>query len=283
MPAKTEKSTAKVASGPKVFDVAKPGKLPPSATARPIIISNRPVLPDPMVAGSVKEESKETTSSDSKSPSLSKITIKPLTADEQAADTVTNVPAKDTAVTLKPAADEPAAKTGSKKTEAKAEITPEEPVADAKAEEPPVEEVAAVEAPAEAEKPSETGGGEAAAESAESTDDEAGNSTSAPAEETEESEQSGEETSSDQAAEATADKETAELEAAAKHKEEIQQLVDGKEYVLPINAVERHRSRIAALLGLVLIILLGLLLVNLLLEFGFIRLGGLKPVVTFFK
>jgi hypothetical protein len=67
-------------SAPKVFDVGKPSKAAPSSTAKPIIVSNRPVLQDPMV---VKGDSSVSVSADAaalESPSeiRRKIQIKPL-------------------------------------------------------------------------------------------------------------------------------------------------------------------------------------------------------------
>lgn len=40
--------TSKVSSPPKVFDVIAPGKVAPTPTARPIIVTNRPIIKDPM-------------------------------------------------------------------------------------------------------------------------------------------------------------------------------------------------------------------------------------------
>jgi cobalamin biosynthesis protein CobT len=79
------------------------------------------------------------------------------------------------------------------------------------------------------------------------------------------------------------DKQTAELEAEAKKLEAINALVESREYILPINAVERHRSKVMTGLGLVLILALGALLADLLLDVGFIRLGGVHSLTHFFN
>lgn len=78
-------------------------------------------------------------------------------------------------------------------------------------------------------------------------------------------------------------KEVAELEAAAKQMEAIDKLTEAREYFLPINTVEKRRSKIITLLGLLLIVVLGLLLVNLLLDVGVIHIEGVRPVTRFFS
>lgn len=47
----------------KLFDVARPGKTPASPSARPLVVSNRPMLKDPMMADD-KREAKEVTEKD---------------------------------------------------------------------------------------------------------------------------------------------------------------------------------------------------------------------------
>ncbi|HET7320795.1 MAG TPA: hypothetical protein VFI84_04425, partial [Candidatus Saccharimonadales bacterium] len=61
----------------KLFDVARPGKSTPSSSSKPIIITNRPLLQDPMV---VPDESAggEASSGDAAKPSEPKVTIKPI-------------------------------------------------------------------------------------------------------------------------------------------------------------------------------------------------------------
>ncbi len=52
----TEKKPAKKArsgTGPKVMDVAKPGKSAPATTSRPVIVTHRPMMQDPMVNAAV--------------------------------------------------------------------------------------------------------------------------------------------------------------------------------------------------------------------------------------
>src|SRR5882757_2872268 len=76
---------------PKVFDVAKPGKSAPSASSKPIIVTNRPVLKDPMMV----DESTDAGTKD-KEPLTAPIRIKiqPLHHDDEPKDEPEK-PAKD--------------------------------------------------------------------------------------------------------------------------------------------------------------------------------------------
>lgn len=243
---KADKPAAK--SAPKVFDVAHPGKSKPSATSRPIIVSNRPILQDPMVSSTIPSD--VASAEDKPSPATVKVTIKPLeTAEEPKAEktdrsdkTIAELAAeaengatKSTDTAPKKEDDKPAE--ADPKASETAESTPE---ADAKS--------------SEASKP----------------DDEA-STTETKSDDTQPTEDSKDA------------KQTAELEAAAKKREEINGLVESRDYFLPINAVERHRSKVVAIFGLVLILALGALLVDLLLDVGFIRLGGVHSLTHFFS
>lgn len=221
---KAAKSSAKNTS--KVFDISKPNKQPSSATSRPIIVTNRPVMQDPMmVAGNANAETLPEKAPE-ESPSKAKMTIQPLADDTQADEK------KDAA-------------------------------------------------PAVASSEPET----APADTAESKD--TGTSPVEPATTPPEASSSGTEDSTDELplpGDQTKDeKETAELEAAAKKQAELDSLTESREYFLPINSVERRRSKLVTLLGGVLIVALGLLLLNLMLDAGFIRIPGVSPLTHFFS
>lgn len=61
-----------------VMDVAKPGETPAEATSRPIIVSKKPAVKDPMV--NEKEEKAPEADAPSLSPSVSKKKIEPLSS-----------------------------------------------------------------------------------------------------------------------------------------------------------------------------------------------------------
>lgn len=74
----------------KVFDVAKPGKSEPTASSKPIIVTNRPVLKDPMVVGDEQPTAVEgenlpvSSTAPLAPPSATRITLEPIRHDEQA-------------------------------------------------------------------------------------------------------------------------------------------------------------------------------------------------------
>lgn len=261
-----DKSTSKAASksAPKVFDVSKPGKQAASASSRPIIISNRPIMQDPMVttdkdaSDNVSVITTPEAVDSTPSPSSVKLKLQPLSDDEKqtievsanpatAADLPAEEQSKDTdadgVVDLLPATDPP-------------ETEKAEQIADESKDEQPAEADSG--GPSEAaESPTESAVTPAAAQSESSPDD----STEL---------------------EAQQETATAELEAEAKRQEALDGLVDAKTYFLPINAIERRRSKLVGVLGLFLIVILGLLLLDVMLDAGFVHIPGVQPVTHLF-
>lgn len=255
--AKTAEKTDKpaVKSAPKVFDITHPGKSAPSASSRPIIVTNRAVMQDPMVAASDTEEPLP-------SKPMNKITLQPLTdAEKKSAlhenDDKAELPdfSALTQESDKKPVDEPEAA-------APADDGPVENT-DEKTAPKDKEEAAPVEQPQADTAAGDTPATEDAAVSEESAD-------GAPAED-----------GANTASKAEAD--TAALEAKIKQEEAINQLVDSREFYLPINAVERHRSKVISLLGLLLIVLLAVVLADLLLDSGVVHISGVHPVTHFFS
>ena len=236
MPVKTEKPAAKLPI--KVFDVAGPGKITPDATSRPIIVSNRSMMQDPMMTNSDSSESKPAVSR-----AAVKVTINPLqdSGDKEDKKTDPEAPTEsETEETKQESSDVTAGETKLPE----AETTPE-----------PEEEKtpdAALEEEKETDKPAENPD----SQNADAGVPLVGNKDA---------------------------KEAAALEAAAKQKEELDKLVERRDYFLPINTVERRRSKIVTILGLLLIVLLGLLLFNMLLDVGFLRIEGVSPLTHFFS
>ncbi len=242
---KTEKPTAKPDS--KVFDVAKPGASVAQATARPVIVSNRPLMQDPMML----TEQAEPTSA----PAITttKIVIKPISEDDESSKTPTPE---------KPSTDEEASSASDKPVVTNS-ITPPPSAAEPAANPPAPEE----EAPAASE-------GKAAEPETTKTEE--------PAEEAESSR--GDEDGEQSAAEKTkTEQETAALEAETKHQAELDKLVESKQYVLPINAVEKRRSKQAVLLGILLILVLAAAWTDVAMDSGLIHIKGLSPVTHFFQ
>jgi hypothetical protein len=242
MAEKAVKEAPKTSSS-KVFDIAKPGKGTTSATARPVIVTNRPIMQDPMVAATAPNliDTKEPLPS----PAATKITIQPLSETEKPEDI--DIKKKDE----KPATPDPVA------TEAVAEVaSKDEPVTDA---------------PTDEAKSEENNNDTESSETNESADDDATEGSDG--------------TVSDTPAELSGKdaKEAAALEAAAKQQEEIDKITESRDYFLPINTVERRRTKVMTVLGVILIALLGLLLINLLMDVGYLNINGIEPVTHFFS
>lgn len=95
--AKMDKDTDK-----KSMDVSKPGKSMPDLSARPVIVTHRPMVQDPMVKSEVKTEEPvvvekpepETDASEDSSPSHEKKVIKPISDSVESSET-TEEPKKD--------------------------------------------------------------------------------------------------------------------------------------------------------------------------------------------
>lgn len=194
-----------------ITDIDKPGDSKPPATSKPVIVTNRPILKDPMM-----------TSGDS-SPADSK-------TDEEKKEL-----AHSTAPVIKPL-DKP-----------QPESEPEKPAEPAKLAEPETPEKEP-----EPEKP----------ELAPKTDDKPAS-----------------------AKPANSNKQKPDVETAEQAKREaaIQHLIDSKKYELPINAVEKRKSKRFVVMGIVLAILLVLAWGDIAADAGIIHINGVKPVTHFFS
>lgn len=303
-PAKPAKPAAKKST--KVFDVSKPGKgSAPSATARPVIVTHRPIMQDPMVssadASAPADGAQEPALSSLPNPSATKIVIQPLsetdkaetpktdtidlkipdfglrdspkqhvdtdadgTIDVTVAKTAPDVPDKAADKTADDKKDKPADKTEGPSAE------PAEPATAGT-------ETAATDQPdTPAEEPSEPAVSKIVDTAPESSEP-------APAEPASLSPDA--DTPVDESAvvdKTKEEKETAALEAEIKRQEELDKIVESKEYFLPITTAEHRRSKLVTIFGIILIILLGLLLVNMLLDVGTIRIKGVEPLTHFF-
>lgn len=228
------------ATAPKVFDVAKPGRTAASSTSKPVIITNRPVMQDPMVTAPKPDEP-------TGAPPLKtagKLVIKPL-HDDLAVDKPEPAKANestDTPISIKvdlqaePEADTPeetpddSAVSPSQEAEATDSKEPETIAFSKTTTGTPTKnpEVADNQLkPAKA--PVSDVSSPAAVPAVDRTDKQL-----------------------------TPEQSEAALKAARERATELQEIIDKQEYFLPIKTVEQRRSRRFAILGLLLIILLGL-------------------------
>ena len=246
-----------------IFDVAKPGTLPPAnATARPVIVSNRAVMHDPMM---VPSSTDAVTPAHELSASLTtKITIQPLPDQARAPDKALPEPIKiqldtdaDGIIDMASTEVLPSSKIGT------TEVTPE-PIVPSQTSSTPASNLQAgvsQSGPLQSNVlPKEDTSNPRGADDVinDKDDDEFGGG------------------------QPKLDKEAAELEASAKIQDEIDTLVDQKAYFLPINTVERRRSKQVAIVGLLVILVLGMLLVDIAMDAGFVTIPGLKPLTHLF-
>jgi len=81
------------------------------------------------------------------------------------------------------------------------------------------------------------------------------------------------------------DQAAVEAEAAqqTKHDEAVEKLVESKQYYLPIETIEKRRSKRFVALGILLSLLLIVAWADIALDSGILHLGGIKPVTHFFS
>lgn len=178
-----------------ITDVEKPGKSAASATSKPVIVTNRPLIKDPMVVKDSQEKTEE-------QPTLTK------------------------------------------KTSTKPKIQPLEPS-------PEPEEVEDV---APEKKPDETL--TQVSESSKSEDK--------------------------KTKKTVEDSEEAAAKRKAEHDANLQKIADAKTYYLPINAVEKRRTKRFVTLGVLLSILLLLVWIDIALDAELVQIDGINSITSFF-
>jgi hypothetical protein len=227
-----------------IMDVSRPGKTAAASTSKPVIITNRPILKDPMVVHDANESEGEritvTTGKSSLQPKL-----QPTGAAAAPADAAPAEPA------------DPAPAETDKATEEKADT---EPVKEAEVAAPAADEKPASKVEPKP-KPVLTPGIKPAEESPSVDPDRQrpGDTIKDP------------------------DAETEEDKNAREHSEAIQKLVDSKQYNLPIVTGEKRRSRRVVVIGLFLSVVMLLVWLDVALDAGLIQLGGIKAVTHFFS
>ena len=192
-----------------IIDVARPNETAPSDTSVPVIVNNRPLLRDPMMANESQSIDKPATETPKLSPTATKINIQPLGYKE---DEVVDTEDKG-------------------KESDKVEIVPAEEVAP-------------------------------------STQDQSENIISV----------------ENQAETKTAEeKNVIESEEQAKYDADLQELVVSKKYYLPINTVQKRRTKRFVAIGVGVTILLVVIWIDIALDAGLIKIGGLKALTHIFS
>lgn len=246
-----DKKTSKKPDGKNTKKVADIRPPEPSASSRPIIVTNHSLARDPMLSGSEVEENA------SAEPPLASHgkTIMPLSDNEKpAADTEDDESASDVTSSA-PTASELVEKLEARK---KAGSQPDE------------------EASTSVSEPSDDASASDTNQPAKSSDETAslGSQSDSAADDTKNSEakpdsDSGETSSGDDKSEKPASKPKVDIEAEAKRQAELDELTISGKYFLPINQVQRRHDR--WLLTILIIILLIIVLVDLLYDSGILK------------
>lgn len=243
---------AKKKPAKKISDVAHPGKSAPSGNSKSVIVPTRPIMKDPMVveeSGSDDEDKKITV----KTREAVVAPVGDAEIEKKSSEDKTELKAEDDKKTIAVLAEEAAVKKTESEEKKKADDEPEEK-----------EDVPTV-APAD-ESPDE----KPISSSENSPKDDSGPGTDSVSDD-------GPSTKS------VTEADEEELAAQEKHDAAIQKLIDSKQYELPINSVERRRSKRVVALGVILSILLVLLWVDIALDASLIQVDGIKPVTHFFS
>lgn len=265
MPAKNSKPVA-----PKVFDVIAPGKAAPSPTGRPIIVSNRPMIKDPMepifksrpitappVEGGASHVGRPIGAASDSEPEASGQPPDPILSTIDA-----DALSKDGA---KPG-DAPAVAAPEKLTPVVAPLSN-----DSAPESAPVKPPASGSGPVATTAQSPTQPSDPAPAAADSiADDDADKKDSAI-----DRPQPGDV--------AAAEKASAAEKAAATERAAQEKIIASGQYYLPISGAGRHRALQWILLILVLVILLGLAWLDIAMDAGIIHIHGVQPLTHFFS
>lgn len=281
---------------PKVMDVAKPGVLPPlSGSARPVIVTNRTVMRDPMMAPpEVSDISTTDTSGSSPDNGLpTKITIAPLepAAPGYAANSAEKQPAEPRAVQSTAPDHQKDALVPENAADSQPEANLPDTATSTPNDEPDevsmtgnadlrsdsdhtvLQSVQSKDADkAESEPLAET-------ETAKSNPRAAKLSTSLYADKSDDSVQIDGVDELDGAAEA----DTAKLDALAAEAAEYEKLIEDKTYFLELNATQKRRNIQIYILGVIVIIILALAWLDIALDAGFVHIPGVQPLTHIFE
>jgi hypothetical protein len=244
----------KKASSKRIIDVQHADKAPAEDNSKPVIVTNRPILQDPMVVGAPADEAAPDPAA--KPNTGGETVIQPLTAPE-----------------IPNGKNEPASKEPAKEVEPELEV--EESAEPEQTEEPsPQLDKTKTLADLDAESKTKVN------TKPDATADDSQDKSAKDPENTED-----DDTPESQASAASKEiqAEEAEVVAQAKKDEELLKLTESKKYFLPINSIEKRRSKQVVAAGVLLSLILLVAWVDVALDAGLIDLGNIKSVTHFFS
>lgn len=230
----------KPAGAKPIVDVAHPGKSAPATNSKSVIVSNRPLLKDPMMVGDSQPANDDSLAKISETKTSGQpgepLPSAPLLEPEKPAGTTETPESAAPAETVKPASTSIVVEAAS--ADEKPTVPNDEPKPDTAKDDKPTDDKPETDTDAEEATPSK---------------------------------------------EDSAKQEEAEATKQAEHQEAIDKLAAGKQYFLPINTVEKRRSKRFVAIGILLSLLLILAWADVALDAGLIHLSGIKPLTHFFS
>jgi hypothetical protein len=287
------KSTAKVS---KLMDVARPGKSAPSASAKPIIVTNRPIIKqDPMMA----PDNLPTSVSQGRDPAelvtrASKpLRIEPISHDDTAASVATSIKVTDAAAPAAQTTDPtPVSTVVPSETPGKLSITPFVLTEAPQEVEPSASEPTSVSAAPSASAESVLVTTESQTVEVPKTDHPAEPepapeaspaSTAEPSEEIAEEPTDGGTDKQLPANQAIEDAKKKEEEAKAAKVAEQEKIIASRKFYLPISTAKQRRGFWVAVLLVVIVLLLAAVWLDVALDAGIVHIGGLHPLTHMFN
>ncbi len=237
-------------SAPKAFDVIAPGKVAPSPTSRPIIVTNRPIIKDPMAPS---EAVRPVQAAPSSNPEVASHVGKAIAPTVPPAAVVQEDKAEEGMFQPQPAAsdDVPAVALAAVASKEDGHASSVQATAEKEVAAPSAQVNTSVPAPADSI----------------ADDDKKDSSIDRP--------QPGDV--------AAAEKASASEKAAAAERDEEEKIIVSEQYYLPIADGGRRRGLQRAMLTLLFVIILGLVWLDVAMDAGILHIHGLQPLTHFFS
>lgn len=253
----------------KIIDVKHPGQTAPSGTSKSVIVTNRPIMKDPMV---VDDEAKaEETPTAPTYKSGGEAVIKPLDDKEP------TKPETEKSKTISELAEEANAEPKNddkKEPEIKLPIDEEEVKDEAENAQETDDKT-----PGDKDEPTPAKAEKLPVEKDETPENEPHKDTTEPKLDDDKKDSNADTKDIEGIEDPEAAQEDKELK---KRKAEVAKLAESKKFYLPITTVENRHNRRAVVIGVAISILLIIMWINIALDAGLINLGGIKPFTNFF-
>ena len=264
----------------KIIDVKHPGQTAPSGTSKSVIVTNRPIMKDPMVVDDEVKPEETPTAPTYKSGG--EAVIKPLSdkKTDQPAESTSDKddkPETEKSKTISELAEEANAEPKNddkKEPEIKLPIDEEEVKDEAENAQETDDKT-----PGDKDEPTPAKAEKLPVEKDETPENEPHKDTTEPKLDDDKKDSNADTKDIEGIEDPEAAQEGKELK---KRKAEVAKLAESKKFYLPITTVENRHNRRAVVIGVAISILLIIMWINIALDAGLINLGGIKPFTNFF-